>query len=377
MTDTHGEQPMQPPVSWPPQVEGYPSQLPFGQDGEMGVEAPAAAQGETPAEAPAAVSAPARTAANQRRVGGWRRWVIPVALAGAGAAGYGIYELTHDDDSGNSVLPTATSEVPGTTAATTAGDVCIDKGTWDIEYANHDNNRWFGQGMQEIQDAQTPDQARAASNVWVDRVKRDPNLLSGATSFFLKQDVNPEAFKDGECVSSEAVKKAAELELFLTKAKITPDNAPANGINSGINPNTGQITLAASEGMSGNTKALRIDFSQDGKTCTMWIMARCGQIVTVKSCVPQIPHGPTDHPETPATTLGPKVLSPTPGPGTGGGTPITEPATPDLGQPNPVGGTLPPNTTTVTTRPAPTTTTTRPQTTNPTPVTSTPPPPAG
>jgi hypothetical protein len=160
--------------------------------------------------------------------------------------------------------------------------------TWEVKYADHGSNRWFAEGIASIQNAKTNAQAAAAAQDWVHRVESDPINLSGAISYFLNKDVPQAELVDGKCASETAKSFATQLELKLSTAKsITAGNAPSNGTNSGVD--NGRVVSATSSGVTGNTKAIKVDLG-NGKV--IWIMARCGNAVTTGKA--PVPPGKTE-----------------------------------------------------------------------------------
>lgn len=226
-----------------------------------------------------------------------RNWGI-TALWGAGLAVLALLAglfWPASETSGKS----ASAEEPTTATSVEEGSSC--DGAWEISrVGDHGNNRWYADGISEIREAETDEEAREAAEVWLDQTKHYANLLAGAAAYFnVDEDVEFDALIDGECASDEAVKLVAQLELALADARITPDQAPANGYNSGVNAN-GDVVAASHAGITGDREAIRVEL-KDGTT--VWIMARCGNpVVTDK---PEIPEGPTDQPppeEPPPTT---------------------------------------------------------------------------
>lgn len=167
---------------------------------------------------------------------------------------------------------------------------CAD--SWPIVPANHEQNRWFYEGIASIMDANTNEEAVAASIDWREKVRQAPNLLVGAVKTFLQKDVSEASLTGSDgCVTQEAVDLDLELGMYIAASKITPDEAPINGVNTGVND--GAVVSDSSPGISGDRKAIKI-VTPDGRT--IWIMARCGNIVTES---PVFPPGETDNPPKP------------------------------------------------------------------------------
>ena len=167
--------------------------------------------------------------------------------------------------------------------------------TWMMEPTTIDdsNNRWFADGIAEIKDAKTPEDAKAAFNVWLEKTKSHRNLLVAAGRTFLAEDkwhfdattLPP----DGTCANDTIVQLTKEIELVVIgqSKSIIPINAPTNGFNTGVE--NGIVVGSTTAGISGDMRAIQIDLS-DGRM--IWILGRCGNIVTTKEL--SLPHGKTD-----------------------------------------------------------------------------------
>jgi hypothetical protein len=142
---------------------------------------------------------------------------------------------------------------------------------------NYGGNRWFADGITAINKAKTKADAEAAANVWLDRVKRDPNLLVGAAAYFLDKNVKKKMLVKKGWATDRAVQITSEIQIALGRSRITPSVAPSNGTNSGVSG--GQVVAAATSGISGDRKAIKVVLPK-GKT--IWVMARCGNPVTIK-----------------------------------------------------------------------------------------------
>jgi len=206
------------------------------------------------------------------------------------------------------VTSTTTRPIPTTS---TVPPFCGD--TWVIQNADTSNNRWFADGTQAIREAKTPQQAQDAAHIWLVQVKLDPAELAGAASYFLHRDVDPSTLVTGKCGSLEAKKLVTELELAIANAVVTPDQAPANGVNSGVS--NGTVVVASTPGISGDRTAIKVVL-KDGTT--VWIMARCGNPVVTKPPA-HVPPGPTDNTPPPSTTAPPSTSPPSTSP------PLTQP----------------------------------------------------
>jgi len=189
-----------------------------------------------------------------------------------------------------------TTTVPAVIATSTTTATAT---TWKMVEGDYGNNRWFTDGIVEIKAAKTDKDAVKAAFVWLDKVKRDPNLLAATVKYFLKTDVDkPTLVKDG-WATDKAVQLVTELELVLGQAQVTLEKAPKKGFNTGVDG--GQVVKAKKAVITGDRSGIRIDITLlDGKVISFWIMSRCGNIVTKEE--PELPIGKTDNPETPTTT---------------------------------------------------------------------------
>ncbi|MEX0932248.1 MAG: hypothetical protein WDZ81_01410 [Candidatus Saccharimonadales bacterium] len=181
---------------------------------------------------------------------------------------------------------TETVEEPAETEPTEAA--CT---SWQLAQADHgENHRWFASGVESIRTASTPEEAREAASEWLMEVRQDPELLAAASQFVLNENVDSSTLFDGDgCATSTAEVLVAEIELTLAVSSITPEEAPTNGVNSGVDSD-GNATVASITGISGDRKAIQITFP-DGTS--IWILARCGNPVT-EDPPSEVPEGPTD-----------------------------------------------------------------------------------
>lgn len=192
--------------------------------------------------------------------------------------------------SATTTVAPSTSNTPSTTLATCPG-------SWAVVKSDNTNNRWFADGIASIRNAKTEAEARKAAEEWLGKVKTDPVLLSGASTYMLKQQVDPAKLVNGSCMSSDAVTLTRSLELALADASIKVEAAPANGTNSGVA--AGSVVIAPASGISGDRSAIKVTL-KDGTV--VYIMARCGNPVTTSP--PKLPPGPTDEQKpVPTTTI--------------------------------------------------------------------------
>lgn len=181
--------------------------------------------------------------------------------------------------------------------------------TWVMKKTSPSNGD-IVEDVPSIRNAKSKADARAAANDWVDLVKDNPGTLSGAASVVLEKDVKRKGLVDNDgCATPQAKSVVEQMKVALALSDIAPDQAPADGYNSGAVPASGRVYTYARPGVSGNRVAVRITL-RNGHT--MWVMARCGNIVTHKPS----PHLPQPKPKTPPTPYcvmhptAPKCLTP-------------------------------------------------------------------
>lgn len=227
-----------------------------------------------------------------RRVAGWTVAVLAAVIVISGFAG--------------TTAPTPEQNSPAVSSSPSSTPQ-----TWKMETGNYANNRWFGDGIQEIKDAKTEEDAKAASLAWLERVKTDPNLLTGTAKYFLNRDVDKASLVKDGWATDEAVQLVAELQLALAQAETSIGEAPKNGYNSGVY--NGKVVAASNAGITGSRKAIKVTL-KDGSV--IYVMARCGNPVTPGK--PSLPEGPTDeNPKptptlVPTPTLAPKIIGDAP-----------------------------------------------------------------
>jgi len=180
---------------------------------------------------------------------------------------------------------TLLAKVPSTQKSTTATE---NPNTWQMIGADHTNNRWLADGVQSIKDAETDAAANSAAIDWVDKIKVDPELLaSAAETFNVDQNINSATLVENGWATQKAVELRDKVLIQLASSRTTPDFAPLNGYNSGVNND--QVVGANNPGISGRTKSIKIILSNGD---TYWILGRCGNTVTEGK--PSLPPGDTD-----------------------------------------------------------------------------------
>lgn len=211
-------------------------------------------------------------------------------------------------------VPTATTTIettapettPVTVAETTAPETTPTPSTWLMVAGDYENNRWFSDGIAEIKSAKTKADAEKAAKVWLDKIKRDPNLLVAVLKYFLHEDVDKASLVDEKNYATDkAVQLVAELEIAIGMAEIEVAKAPSDGYNSGaqkiveaedktseVVEETVKVVRSEKKGITGDTKAVMITL-EDGTV--IWVLSRCGNIVTKEE--PDLPPGKTDEPK--------------------------------------------------------------------------------
>jgi hypothetical protein len=184
--------------------------------------------------------------------------------------------------------PTPTPSPTQILTPTVSPTLTIVHTTWKMKEGDYSKNRWFSEGVIEIQKAKTDAQAADAAEAWINRVKTDPNLLIGAVKFYLKTDVQKtEIVTNDSWATDKAVQLATQLQLVFSQSRIEPDQAPADGYNSGVDNN--KVVGASVAGITKDRTAIKVTTADGQRT---WIMSRCGNVVTPNK--PPVPPGKTD-----------------------------------------------------------------------------------
>ncbi|QQS18595.1 hypothetical protein IPL68_00615 [Candidatus Saccharibacteria bacterium] len=111
---------------------------------------------------------------------------------------------------------------------------------WAWQPDHHANFAWISNGLKSIQDATTDAQAAAAAQEWMGKIQLDRVTLQGAIKLLLEQDVDQAVLGNAQCASDKAKEYVVTMYLALGKSRIVPDQAPANGVNTGVS--SGQVT---------------------------------------------------------------------------------------------------------------------------------------
>jgi len=206
--------------------------------------------------------------------------VLMLILAFIVSIDYPTNSTANGSDAEVSASPSPTGDAPGD------DEKCK---TWKLDSSGYANNRWFGEGIASIRDAQTNEQAVAAASDWLEEIRTDPILFEAGAEALLKNDIDPATLFSNRCATDAAVKLELSVLTTLAESKIVPDDAPANGYNTGVE--NGVVVGSPTPGIGGDRKAIKITLP-DGSE--VWIMARCGNIVTPGPSV--LPPGTTDNP---------------------------------------------------------------------------------
>lgn len=220
-----------------------------------------------------------------------RRGLALVAI-GATLAGFGY---GNSNENKSDVLPNVTNEQVDPNSN---GEVAMCEDTWAVRELDNTGHRVVGSGVESIGTAKTPEDAKNAAHDFIQITKSDPDAIKANAKAFLGQDVDKDSLSKDGCMTAEAQLIVNQIDGTLGESEITPDNAPADGINSGVNAK-GEVVASKNAGISGNRKAIKI--VQKNGTVT-WIMERCGNFV--KKVKHIFVPGPTDNenPELPPST---------------------------------------------------------------------------
>jgi hypothetical protein len=239
-----------------------------------------------------------------RRV--FRRIFGPFALAGLLA--YGAVACSNAEQEGPvSELGERAAEI---SEGNESNELCPT--SWEYQPLEPNaQNRFLENGFDPIKEAESDEEAKSAFADWFAGVAMaDHRVLAFTGSIINGNVIDPDSLIDEDnCATPEAVELARNLaELIAENGTITASDAPADGINSGLNAN-GEIVQAATPGVSGDRTAIHVHISTAEEEKNMWILYRCAQPVT-EGQIPGIPQGPTDEPEAPdqptVSTIPPK-----------------------------------------------------------------------
>lgn len=202
--------------------------------------------------------------------------------------------------------------VDGASAATTASsqaefaaadEACPD--SWGVVQLDNSNHQVISGGMPEIGSAEMDEEAREAANLWVDFIERDPEMLAGNANVAnalagLETSYKSSELYDAEteCFNEVGVQAASELRAVVNSGRITPSEAPSDGINTGVNAE-GELVRSVAGVITGNREAIKVELP-NGEA--FYILGRCGNLVTDVENPPKLPPGPTDEPEPEPTT---------------------------------------------------------------------------
>lgn len=226
-------------------------------------------------------------------------------------------------DGDSEPLPVAgiSEEAPDATTPSTEAapdEACAP--TWEMPGVEvNEQSRWFADGISEIRDATTEEEARDAMSAWIYGTDEHPGIRDDAqllatghkaiVPLFISEGIvfaSPEDLVDAEgCATERASELVVELESAIALADVQAvDEITEAGRNTGFTE--AGVTIADSVGVSGDTKSIKLTNTEDG--CSVYIMARCGQPVFTINCdIPSLPEGPTDNPPAPKNPNTPEV----------------------------------------------------------------------
>lgn len=151
------------------------------------------------------------------------------------------------------------------------------------------DNAWIENGVAEIAYANKtnkPEDAKAAFSAWIEKVKTNHNTLVAAGRALLPDNLanfdEATISPDGSWANDATIQLVNEIRIaVLGQGKITVENAPANGFNSGIE--LGKVVRDPKRGITGDRTAIKIVVhgNKHGDK-VRWIMSRCGNIVTIE-----------------------------------------------------------------------------------------------
>lgn len=213
-------------------------------------------------------------------------WVLGTIVAIAIISG-GYFFMTGSGFDSPAAANGNTSPSASASSSPSASAECI-----KVVPANSKDNRFFSDGIVEIKNATDEKSAQQAFNVWLDEVLKTPAYMAPTIKTFLGEDVDQASLVDGDCVSAKALEYDARLRAESIEWTFAPEAAPSNGYNTGVQD--GQVVRSETPGITGDLTAIKITLP-DGTV--VWILCRCGNIVTIEQ--PPLPPGKTDNPPRP------------------------------------------------------------------------------
>lgn len=159
-------------------------------------------------------------------------------------------------------------------SATSVAGQC--NSTWKMISTTPANENWVSEGVTEIQNAKTSADALKAGMAWLNAIKAYPGEINGASLYLLSKPVDTSSLVKNGCATQVAVNEVQVLKTYMELHPPKVDQAPADAVNTGTS--NGAVVANASAGISGNRKAISV-VGANGKT--VYIMARCGNAVTV------------------------------------------------------------------------------------------------
>lgn len=169
--------------------------------------------------------------------------------------------------------------------------------SWAMNKSLPANGDWVPQ-VPSIKPGLSEAKARAAANDWIELTKKHPATLEAAAVALhvlpydhkVKQG---DLVKDG-CATLKAKQLVKASLQTLAASKITSEDAPTDGTNSGTKD--GDVSYYGESGVDGDRTAIKIDPPVGS---TLWVMHRCGNVVTHNPPPPPKPECPpnSDKPE--------------------------------------------------------------------------------
>lgn len=195
--------------------------------------------------------------------GDFVRFVLsPIVIGALLLSGVLVGAVFEDEDRGDKEAVSVSTLTP---------DACGD--TWALKKADYGKSRWFADGIAQIKKAKTEEEARDATEVWLNRAKTDPILLDAAADAFVEKAERKDLFQEDGCASEEAVKTVLAIEQVIAESELAPvASAPADTLTSGVE--NGQMVAYDT---TGNDRAIEIIKPSGEK---IWIESDCGNVVT-------------------------------------------------------------------------------------------------
>jgi hypothetical protein len=153
-------------------------------------------------------------------------------------------------------------------------------GSWKMQSLANNKNRWVEDGIVSIEDAKTKADATAAAQEWLDQIKLDPTLLAAAGAYLLRESINyNDLISNDGWATEKAVQLYYEMRLTLADSKNSPATVSPTMTNTAY---TSGAVQNETNRITGDLKAIEITTKavQGKDSITIYILARCGNIVT-------------------------------------------------------------------------------------------------